>query len=377
MGIREKCIVCGDKKAELGFDLQSSYRYISCPICGKYILPESTLLDFVSNPLQTQGMKQKLAHYLFYNKFDGYQFVGTQEEFNICEQELPQLGLSSLKIKKVTQEEVNSWYPKTFAEKIDKILLYLNKRNQYIGEVRKYSYLDLLDIYMIDCEEIDPNSPVPENYRNQIYYYSEYLRESGYMKVIVPAVINGAKWSNNITFQFAPKGLARIDELQKSQSNNNNVFVSMAFNNGTEGTRNAIRQGIIEAGYSAEFIDEIIHNHQIIPEMLRLIRECRFLILDITDPNFGAYYEAGYAAGLDKEVIVCCKKEVFERKDFQCEYLDNVKVKNKQKLQKDGCGYFAKATKPHFDIAQKQTLVWDDYNDLTKKLTLWIKSIIG
>ena len=151
----------------------------------------------------------------------------------------------------------------------------------------------------------------------------------------------------------------------------------MAFNTNTVETRNAIRQGIINAGYSPEFIDEIIHNHQIVPEMLRLIRECRFLILDITDPNFGAYYEAGYAAGLDKEVIVCCKKEVFDRKIFQCEYLDDVKVENKQELKEKGCAYFVKATKPHFDIAQKQTLVWDNYEDLTKKLTFWIKSIIG
>ena len=80
----------------------------------------------------------------------------------------------------------------------------------------------------------------------------------------------------------------------------------MAFNSGTNATREAIRAGIIEAGYSPEFIDEIIHNHQIVPEMLRLIRESRFLILDITDPNYGAYYEAGYALGLGKEVIISC-----------------------------------------------------------------------
>jgi hypothetical protein len=29
--------------------------------------------------------------------------------------------------------------------------------------------------------------------------------------------------------------------------------------------------------------------------------------------------------------------------------------------------------KPHFDLAQKQILVWKDEADLTKKLTEWIK----
>ena len=58
---------------------------------------------------------------------------------------------------------------------------------------------------------------------------------------------------------------------------------------------------------------------------------------------------------MGKEVIICCSNEVF-RKDFGAE---------------------AKYRKPHFDIAQKQLLIWSDYNDLTQKLTEWIKAIVG
>ena len=129
----------------------------------------------------------------------------------------------------------------------------------------------------------------------------------------------------------------------------------MAFNEGTEKTREAIKKGISDAGFSPEFIDEIVHNHQIVPEMFRLIRESRFLILEISDPNYGAYYEAGYALGKGKEVIICCNKEIFE----------------------GGSGEKSKYRKPHFDIAQKQILIWDDYTDLQKKLSEWIKAIIG
>ncbi len=111
-------------------------------------------------------------------------------------------------------------------------------------------------------------------------------------------------------------------------------------------------------------MDEIVHNHQIVPEMLRLIKETRFMIMDITQPNFGAYYEAGFAQGLEKEVIITCSKEVWDKKDFSCD------------LDKD-CRYKEIASKPHFDIAQKQVLVWKDYKDLTKQLTEWIKHIIG
>ena len=93
--------------------------------------------------------------------------------------------------------------------------------------------------------------------------------------------------------------------------------------------------------------------------MFRLIRESRFLILEITDPNYGAYYEAGYALGLGKEVIICCKEEVFTKK---------YETEEEQKYQK--------YLQPHFDIAQKQILVWSNYEDLTHKLTEWIKAII-
>ena len=132
----------------------------------------------------------------------------------------------------------------------------------------------------------------------------------------------------------------------------------MAFNDGTKETREAIRAGVEKAGFSTEFIDEIVHNHQIVPEMFRLIRECRFLILEISDPNYGAYYEAGYALGLGKEVIICCNNEVF-RKEYDTE---------EEKK-------YAKYLRPHFDIAQKQILIWTDYDDLSKKLCEWIKAL--
>ena len=94
---------------------------------------------------------------------------------------------------------------------------------------------------------------------------------------------------------------------------------------------------------------------EIVPEMFRLIRECRFLIMDISDPNYGAYYEAGYALGFGKEIIITCSQEIYNK-----EYTTEEERRH---------------LKPHFDIAQKQILVWKDYNDLTKKLEQWIRAL--
>ena len=215
-----------------------------------------------------------------------------------------------------------------------------------MGEVIHIDHIEQGIAFFFD----NHNEVISEERDHHLNFFNSYLRKQEFL-------------SNEGAFEefcLAPKGYQRVDDLQKYNSSNPNVFVSMAFNDNTKSTREAIREGIIDAGYSPKFIDEIIHNHQIVPEMFRLIRECRFLILDISDPNYGAYYEAGYALGMGKEVIVCCNKEVFNKL-----YETDEEIK------------YQKYLKPHFDIAQKQILVWDDHKDLTHKLSEWIKAVIG
>ncbi len=84
------------------------------------------------------------------------------------------------------------------------------------------------------------------------------------------------------------------------------------------------------------------------PEIFHEIKASKFVVVDITKPNYGAYYEAGYAQALNKEVIVCCKKEVF----------DNAQ------------------TKPHFDIAQKSMIIWEDEKDLLFRLERRIRATV-
>ena len=52
----------------------------------------------------------------------------------------------------------------------------------------------------------------------------------------------------------------------------------------------------------------------ILDEIMRgRIRDAKFVIVDLTHDNSGAYWEAGYAEGLDKPVIYICEKEKFKR----------------------------------------------------------------
>ena len=80
------------------------------------------------------------------------------------------------------------------------------------------------------------------------------------------------------------------------------------------------------------------------------ISRSKFVVVDITYPNFGAYYEAGYAQALGKEVIVCCPASRFGSDD--------------------------KNQRPHFDIAQKSMIVWNNEAELINRLKRRIEATV-
>lgn len=135
-------------------------------------------------------------------------------------------------------------------------------------------------------------------------------------------------------------GWQKINDLSKKEQIINQGFIAMSFREETKPIREAFRTAIKESGYTERIIDEKDHNNQIVPEIFYEIERSKFVVVDVTYPNYGAYYEAGYAQALGKQVIICCRKEEFDS-------LDN---------------------KPHFDIAQKATVVWEDENDLIFRL---------
>ena len=79
--------------------------------------------------------------------------------------------------------------------------------------------------------------------------------------------------------------------------------------------------------------------------MLHEIREARFLVAELSSGNNGAYYEAGYAAGFGKDVILL--------------FSDNVPEKNR-----------------HFDARQTNTIQWKNPDDLKERLVARIKATI-
>lgn len=157
--------------------------------------------------------------------------------------------------------------------------------------------------------------------------------------------------SMNYSHIITAGGWKRIEEIRKEHITKKQAFIAMAFGEQTAKIREGFRGAITASGYTMRAIDEKEHNNQIVPEIFYEIERSKFVVVDVTYPNYGAYYEAGYAYGLGKEVIVCCSKEAFENKD-------------------------GTHVRPHFDISQKSMVIWDDIDDLKERLQRRIEATV-
>ena len=153
---------------------------------------------------------------------------------------------------------------------------------------------------------------------------------------------------NDGCYVITAQGWQKIDELHKQERIVNQGFIAMSFKEDTNFIREAFRTAIKESGYSVAIIDEKEHNNQIVPEIFYEIERSKFVVVDVTYPNYGAYYEAGYAQALGKPVIICCREDEFK----------------------------SNTTRPHFDISQKSMIVWKDENDLIFRLKRRIEATV-
>lgn len=345
MSDTERCPVC-TSIVETHYN-DGEYEFFECPVCGRYQLKYPA----TSRKTDRNHMAAYLVHHAY--KDSGHGHISDYKYHTVRDKEFcDQYGkISEDRMSghgypvHMDEEMIEAWYPKTFSERIDDILLYLAGQTEHIGQKISLSVNQMLNVLFVDKQKIDDefgSSTIgrwivrdESDWLQEANYMLRYLREQGYIET---EEFTEAK-QHYITLM--PKGFARVDELQKYSSNSRNVLVAMSFND-TQKLREAIRKGITQAGYIAIFIDEVQHNDFITPELLKHIRDSKFVVVDLTHKNNGAYFEEGYAMGVGKPVIQLCQKGV----------------------------------QLHFDIAQKNTIMWKCEEDIPDMLYNRIKATI-
>lgn len=137
------------------------------------------------------------------------------------------------------------------------------------------------------------------------------------------------------TIYITDNGWIEIEAIKK-KNNSKKVFIAMSFDQDLENASKAITNAIKSTGLIPMQINKKQYNNEISGEILQEISHSNILIADVTHQKNGVYFEAGFAMGLRKTVIWCCKKN------------DLLNV--------------------HFDTRQYNHIVWDNEDELYQKL---------
>ncbi len=128
---------------------------------------------------------------------------------------------------------------------------------------------------------------------------------------------------------LTPEGWERYGQISKGQVNSKNVFMAMKYDDQLLiDAYKFFQYAVEETGFKLNILDEVL-KAGLIDDQLRVnIRQAKFILADLTHSNAGAYWEAGFAEGLGKQVIYLCEKSHWE------------------------------ANKTHFDTNHHTTVIW-------------------
>lgn len=140
-----------------------------------------------------------------------------------------------------------------------------------------------------------------------------------YMWMLKHMLMEELRWIDGVLplGTISPRGWVALEEMKKPSSDPAKCFVAMWFKDLVKPVfTDAILPAARDAGYEAERVDMIQHNHQITDEIIAGVRRGKFLIADFTGHRGGVYFEAGFALGLGKQVIWLVRHDHLRRLHF-------------------------------------------------------------
>ena len=322
------CFICNIKVTAYRHGATSTTEY-ECTQCGRYYLTDSLKGEIA-------WIRPVMFYYLLHENSGKRTFFVSRKPNDA--------GDYSDDVSFITREALESMFPKSLNEKVDMIMLNLGKKIKFWGDGLQFGFSgqaeevknqNIMSGLILMCSSIADDS------RNSRKGFAEI---NGTLKFLVDYGYLERKNSSQI-YSFTVDGWKYLGELQSTKHEIPQAFIAMWFSQEMDNARDSIKKAIIDCGYTHRIIDEKEHNNQIVPEILYEIHRSMFLVADLTEHRNGVYFEAGYAKGLGKEVILTCREEDFKKR--------------------------------HFDVAQVSTIVWRDEKDLYERLQKRIEATVG
>tara|TARA_B100002051_G_C16718901_1_gene631126 strand:- start:1166 stop:2134 length:969 start_codon:yes stop_codon:yes gene_type:complete len=188
--------------------------------------------------------------------------------------------------------------------------------------------------------------------RAELYHWTKALMDSGFIRSQEAAALgrlaNSENHLSNSNFEYSitPEGWETVEKFNQP-IHSKKAFIAMRFSNNPDRgpIQAAIERACSETGWEASTIDREEFVGGISDEIIAKINQSAFIIADFTGQNQGVYYEAGYASGMGKVVILTVKEGD----------TDNL----------------------HFDTKHLNHIVWIDSEDLYKKVKTRIEAVIN
>lgn len=271
---KEKCFFC-NSEAEVGQNPDKLGRDFICPVCGKYFMTgfSSEHYEQLMNRTKYTEQKALLRYYLKRNTVNKSQF----DWFDATDTWVANI------LKKYSLPNI--------IEQTENLILYCGdnfkqgdsfERNEELVSIVGSESIKALDIIIGALLE-----------RN--------LLKQAYGKINI----------YSLTFD----GWVEYEKLKRGQTNSNKAFLAMKFNSEfiTEDLINKIKKSLEEIGYQLESLQDRQQAGLIDDHLRQRIKSSKFLIVDLSDTNNGAYWEGGYGEGLGKPVIYICDKGQFDK----------------------------------------------------------------
>ena len=273
--MKEKCFFC-NTEAEVGLNNDKLGRDIICPICGKYFMTgfSSEHYEQLMNRTKYTEQKALLRYYLKRNtmnksQFDWFDATDTWVANVLKDKSLPNI-----------------------IEQTENLILYCGdnfkqgesfKRDEELVSVVGSENIDALDVIISSLLK-----------RNLLNFYGD------------------ISYIFSLTFD----GWLEYEKLKKGQTNSNKAFLAMQFNSEfiTDDLISKMKNSLSEIGYQLESLQDRQQAGLIDDHLRQRIKSSKFLIVDLSDSNNGAYWEGGYGEGLGKPVIYICDKGQFDKK---------------------------------------------------------------
>jgi hypothetical protein len=299
-----QCLLCGLAPGGSYNRVAKEFKF-NCTYCGPYIVLEG---DHVQLERISNEWRMRLSSLVRITKEDS----GGNQVLLLCEETLPSL---------LSRTPENFDIP----SRARSLLKIIAGRTNWPGmEVTINSETDCWMAY------------IGRGISASFEYVIRYLELLKFVDVSVRA-LNG-----DTTLDITPAGWEELQRRPHTESDK--AFVAMWFNEEVNTAfTEAIEPAIRECGYKAIRIDLQEHNEGIVDRIVAEINESRFVVADLTGNRGGVYFEAGYAKGLGREVILTCR---------------------------DG-------EKPHFDVQHLNQIRWNDLGVLKQRIKDRIRATIG